>query len=105
MYGYRLCHMLDMQSKNCYRRGMDQRPDVLVLDFVEWVAASPRRYSDVMDAWKTSCPRLTIWEDAIDQGLVQRCRVGGELSIEATEAGRDLLAKTRRKSQRRRGQH
>ena len=76
---------------------MNQRPDALVLDFVEWVAARPRRYSDVMDAWKTSCPRLTIWEDAIDQGLVQRCHVDGALSIEATGAGRDLLAKTRRK--------
>ena len=79
---------------------MNQRPDALVLDFVEWVAARPRRYSDVMDAWKTSCPRLTIWEDAIDQGLVQRCRVDGELSIEATVAGRELLAKTRRKPER-----
>jgi hypothetical protein len=78
---------------------MNQRPNALVLDFVEWVAARPRRYSDVMDAWKTSCPRLTIWEDAIDQGLVQRCRIDGELSIEATEAGRDLLTKTRRKLQ------
>jgi hypothetical protein len=79
---------------------MNQQPDALVLDFVEWVAARPRRYADVMDAWKTSCPRLTIWEDAIDEGLVQRCRSAGELAIEATEAGRDLLAKTRRRSQR-----
>jgi hypothetical protein len=85
-----------MPSKDCYRGGMNNAPDALVLDFVEWIAASPRRYSDVMDAWKTSCPRLTIWEDAIDQGLVQRCRIDGELSIEATAAGRDLLATTRR---------
>ena len=77
---------------------MTNASDALVLDFVEWVATSPRRYSDVMDAWKTSCPRLTIWEDAIDQGLVQRCRIDGELSIEATAAGRDLLVKTRRMS-------
>jgi len=74
---------------------MNHAPDALVLDFVEWIAAGPRRYCDVMDAWKTSCPRLTIWEDAIDQGLVQRCRIDGELSIETTEAGRDLLARTR----------
>jgi len=74
---------------------MNHDPNALVLDFVEWIAASPRRYVDVMDAWRTSCPRLTIWEDAIDQGLVQRCRIDGELSIEATEAGRDLLARTR----------
>jgi len=42
---------------------------------------------------------LTIWEDAIDQRLVQRCRIDGQLSIEATEAGRDLLAQTRRRFQ------
>jgi len=82
---------------------MTESPDALVLDFVEWVAASPRRYADVMDAWKTSCPRLTIWEDAIDQGLVQRCLIDGERSIEATAAGRDLLAATRLTSQGTRG--
>ena len=80
---------------------MDHRPDALVLDFVEWIAASPRRYSEAMEAWKTNCPRLTIWEDAIDQGLVQRCRIDGQLSIEATEAGRDLLAQTRQRFQHR----
>jgi hypothetical protein len=78
---------------------MSHRADALVLDFVEWIAAGPRRYPEVMEAWKTSCPRLTIWEDAIDQGLVQRCRIDGQLSIEATEAGRDLLAQTRRRFQ------
>ena len=74
---------------------MPHRPDALVLDFVEWVAAGPRRYCDVMDAWKTSCPRLTVWEDASDQGLVRRCRNEGILSIEVTEAGRELLARAR----------
>jgi len=78
---------------------MNQRPDPLVLDFVEWIAAGPRRYSEVMEAWKTSCPRLTIWEDAIDQGLVQRARIDGQLSIETTAAGRELLAKTRQRVQ------
>ena len=36
----------------------------LILDFLEWVAARPRPYAEVMDAWRTSCPRLTVWEDA-----------------------------------------
>ena len=44
----------------------------LVLDLVEWIAREPRRYSDVMEAWRTSCPRLTVWEDAVDRGLVSR---------------------------------
>lgn len=44
----------------------------LILDFLEWVAAEPRPYADVMDAWRTSCPRLTVWEDCVDRGLVTR---------------------------------
>jgi hypothetical protein len=80
---------------------MNHGPDALVLDFVEWIAAGPRRYSEVMEVWKTSCPRLTIWEDAIDRGLVQRCRIDDGLSIETTEAGRDLLARTRPRVQHR----
>ena len=46
--------------------------DPLLRDLVLWVARNPRPYADVMDAWRTSCPRLTIWEDAIEQGLVTR---------------------------------
>lgn len=47
---------------------VDNEP--LVLDLIEWLATRPRLYAAVMDAWRTSCPRLPIWEDAIDLGLV-----------------------------------
>jgi hypothetical protein len=67
--------------------------DPLVLDFVEWIAKEPRAYADVLDAWRTSCPRLTVWEDAIDRGLVMRKPVKGEsrTRVEVTEAGRRFL--------------
>ena len=52
------------------RLGADVENKPLVLDLVEWVAARPRTYSEVMEAWRTSCPRLPIWEDATDLGLV-----------------------------------
>ena len=42
--------------------------DPLVMDLVAFVAAEPRPYDEVIDAWRTSCPRLTVWEDAIDRG-------------------------------------
>ena len=51
---------------------MTEDTNALVLDLVEWVAARPRPYAEVMEAWRTSCPRLPIWEDAVDQGLVRR---------------------------------
>jgi hypothetical protein len=64
----------------------------LILDLVEWVAKEPRAYSDVMDAWRTSCPRLTVWEDAVDRGLLRReARPGSGCIVTATAAGRELL--------------
>lgn len=47
-------------------------PEPLVLDLVEWVAQKPRPLDDVMEAWRTSCPRLPVWEDAVDRGFVTR---------------------------------
>ena len=44
---------------------------VLLLDLVEWVAQQPRPYQQVMEAWRSTCPRLTIWEYAVHAGLVK----------------------------------
>jgi hypothetical protein len=65
----------------------------LVLDLIEWVAARPRTYADAMDAWRTSCPRLTIWEDAVDHGFLVRTTdpVHRVTMVEVTPAGTALL--------------
>lgn len=60
----------------------------LILDLVAWVAARPRPYGEVIEAWRTSCPRLTVWEDAVERGLVACVRREGELVVEATAQGR-----------------
>ena len=66
--------------------------DPLVLDFVEWIAREPRLYSEVIATWKTSCPRLTIWEDAADRGYVARETIAGVgLIVAVTEDGERLL--------------
>jgi len=66
--------------------------DPLILDLVEWIAREPRPYADVIDAWRTSCPRLTVWEDAEERGLVTRCSTAGAgVMVHATAAGRDFL--------------
>ena len=71
---------------------MSETADPLVLDFVEWIAREPRAYSEVIGAWKTSCPRLTIWEDAADRGYVARETVAGfGLVVKVTEDGRNIL--------------
>ena len=64
--------------------------DPLVRDLVEWIAKAPRTHAEVIDAWRTSCPRLTVWEDAVDRGLLMRKSAG---RVEVTEAGRRFLRK------------
>ena len=59
---------------------MSDALEPLILDLVEWVAKQPRAYADVMDAWRTSCPRLTVWEDAVERGYVRRAFVKGDLA-------------------------
>ena len=71
---------------------MSKVADPLVLDFVEWIAREPRLYADVIGTWKTSCPRLTIWEDAADMGYVARESIAGfGLVVTITEDGEKLL--------------
>lgn len=66
----------------------------LVRDFVEWIGKEPRPYRDALDAWRTSCPRLTVWEEARDRGLVERKHVEGRGSfILATDKGRRFVAR------------
>jgi len=64
----------------------------LILDLVEWVAREPRSYAEVFDAWRTSCPRLPVWEEACDRGLVVRDSVPGRgVLVTVTPAGRKFL--------------
>jgi hypothetical protein len=74
---------------------MTQNLDPLILDFLEWIGPVGRPYSEVMEAWRTSCPRLTVFEDSIDRGFVARSANGGERTIALTETGRHFLAERR----------
>ena len=75
---------------------MTTAPDALVLDFLEWLAAGPRPYAEAMEVWRTSCPRLTVWEDAVDEGLVvRRRRPEGAAVVELTDPGSERLREAR----------
>jgi hypothetical protein len=66
----------------------------LTLEFLLWVADKPRSYGDTMEAWRTNCPRMPIWENAVSEGLV-RVEPGGpmrERKVALTPQGRALLA-------------
>jgi hypothetical protein len=64
----------------------------LTLQFLAWLSERPRTYGDAMDAWRTSCPRLSVWEDALSEGLI---RLGEgrfrERRVIVTERGRSRL--------------
>jgi DNA-binding PadR family transcriptional regulator len=70
--------------------------EALILDLLEWLDRSPRPYAEVMESWRTSCPRLPVWEDANDSGYVERQRVAGsgEL-VTVTSKGRAYLRRHR----------
>ena len=73
---------------------MREATDALVLDLVEWIAREPRPYSEVIETWRTSCPRLTIWEDAVDRGYVARRPTAEGLRVTITEGGENSCAST-----------
>ena len=68
-----------------------QNIEPLIFDLVEWVAQKPRTQADVMDTWHTSCPRLTVWEDALDRGLVARKKAGQQAIVVVTPRGLRFL--------------
>lgn len=68
----------------------------LVLDLLEWVAERPRPYAEAMEAWRTSCPRFPIWEDATDLGFIRLAQIDGAPPVvEVTRAGRAFVVSER----------
>jgi D-3-phosphoglycerate dehydrogenase len=67
--------------------------DALVLELLEWIGPGARPYDEVLDAWRTSCPRLPVWEEANDRGLVVRLHAPGQApTVSVSDAGRALLS-------------
>ncbi len=62
----------------------------LLRDLLEWIDRAPRTHAEVMDGWRTSCPRLPVWEEATDHGYVAR----KDGMIEVTPLGRAFVAET-----------
>jgi hypothetical protein len=70
----------------------------LILDLLEWVGRKERTYEETIDAWRTSCPRLPVWEDANDRGLLEAAFANGRSVVRVTPAGAAFLQKRRRYS-------
>lgn len=69
--------------------------DALVRSLLEWIGPRSRPYSEVIEAWRTSCPRLPVWEEANQRGFVTRHREPRhDARVSVTAAGREFLART-----------
>jgi hypothetical protein len=62
----------------------------LTIQLLEWIAERPRTYAEGIDVWRTSCPRLSIWEDACIDGLID-CDAGSGKILRLSEKGQKLL--------------
>ncbi len=62
-----------------------------MLEFLTWVAAKQRSYADAMEAWQTSCPRLSVWEDAAIGGYIFLRQIDEEVVVTLTQRGRAVV--------------
>jgi hypothetical protein len=70
--------------------------DALILDLLEWIGPRSRPYSEVIEAWRTSCPRLPVWEEANERGFVERQHEAGlGALVSVTNLGKEFLRKNR----------
>jgi hypothetical protein len=65
----------------------------VTFDFLAWIDARERTYAETIEAWRTSCPRLSVWQEAFAEQLVRVVR-GSDSSaptVVLTARGRSAL--------------
>ena len=70
---------------------MSETVESLVCDLLAWLAPGERPYAEVLDAWRTSCPRLPVWEEASDRGFIAHSRASGCAMVGLTAEGHAFL--------------
>jgi D-3-phosphoglycerate dehydrogenase len=66
--------------------------DALILDLLEWIGPGRRPYAEVMEAWRTSCPRLPVWEEANERGFLEHSHeAGGGTFVSVSDRGKEHL--------------
>lgn len=68
---------------------MTEPTRALTLQLLEWISDHPRTYAEVLDAWRTTCPQLSIWEDACIDGLID-CEPSSQI-VSVSPKGKEIL--------------
>ena len=75
---------------------MSETVEHLILDLLDWIGPVPRPYAETMEAWRTSCPRLPVWEEATDRGFIERhWEPGTPAVVSVTPVGAEHLVRHR----------
>ncbi len=75
---------------------MSDPVEALIADLLEWIGPRPRPYTEVIEAWRTSCPRLPVWEEANERGFIERrFEQGVGVFVSVAAAGLAFLAEQR----------
>jgi len=70
--------------------------DALIVDLLDWIGPNPRPYPEVIETWRTSCPRLPVWEEANERGFVERTlETDRGACVFVSALGREFLGKHR----------
>jgi hypothetical protein len=69
--------------------------DPEILELLSWISRRPRTYPEAIDVWQTHCPRHSLWEDALSDGLIRIVRNGSSSQVALTPRGETAL-ETRR---------
>ena len=70
---------------------MNEPASPLTREFLAWISSRPRTYAETMEAWRTTCPRHSVWEDALIDGLIQFEDAMNESKVTLTPRGRSIL--------------
>jgi hypothetical protein len=77
---------------------MSDPVESLILDLLEWIGPHARPYAEVLEAWRTSCPRLPVWEEANERGFIDHlCEQGQTEFVAVSRLGRAQLERTARR--------
>jgi hypothetical protein len=58
--------------------------EALIVDMLEWIGPNSRPYAEVIEAWRTSCPRLPVWKEANVRGFIDHTRARHEARVSLT---------------------
>jgi len=75
---------------------MSEAVSPLTLELLTWISGRPRTYAEAMEAWRSNCPRKPVWDDALNDGLIQIVNTGvagaiKQAHVALTPRGKALL--------------